>query len=130
MNPFQQQGAFSWCELMTSDTTAAKEFYQKLFGWTLKDEPMPGGKTYTVIQAGEAKIGSIMPTEDALSEQKPTPHWGTYVTVENVEQTVELAKSMGATVYVPPTDIPQTGKFAVFGDPQEAVLSVISYDPM
>jgi uncharacterized protein len=127
MNPFQQHGAFSWCELMTPDVAAAKDFYQKIFGWTLKDEPMPGEKTYTVIQAGEEKIGGIFSTNDALSEETPTPHWGTYVTVDNVDQSIELATSIGAKVIVPPMDIPGTGRFAVFADPQGAVLSIISY---
>ncbi len=74
MNPSQQHGAFSWCELMTSDTDAIKDFYQKIFGWTLKDEPMPGGKTYTIIQAGEEKIGGIFSTDDALSKETPSSH--------------------------------------------------------
>ncbi|HQJ08167.1 MAG TPA: VOC family protein, partial [Deltaproteobacteria bacterium] len=30
---FRQHGAFSWCELMTTDVNAAKDFYTKLFGW-------------------------------------------------------------------------------------------------
>lgn len=129
MNPFQQHGAFSWCELMTSDTDAAKDFYQKIFGWKLQDEPMPGGTTYTTIQAGEAKIGGIISTDDALSEETPSSHWGTYVTVDNVDQSIEIAVSMGAKVIVPPMDIPGTGRFAVFADPQGAVLSIISYSP-
>lgn len=127
MNPFQQHGAFSWCELMTSDTNGAKDFYQRIFGWTLKDEPMERGKTYTVIQAGEEKIGGILSTADALSEETPPPHWGTYVTVDDVDKTVELVESIGGKIIVPPMDIPGTGRFAVFADPQKAVLSIISY---
>ncbi len=42
---FKQHGAFSWCELLTSDVNAAKEFYTKLFGWETEEMPMPvGGK--------------------------------------------------------------------------------------
>ncbi|MDJ0571845.1 MAG: VOC family protein [Pleurocapsa sp. MO_192.B19] len=128
MNPFQQQGAFSWCELMTSDVDAAKEFYQQLFDWTWKDEPMEGGKTYTTIKAGEQPVGGMFSTDDALSEKTPSPHWGVYVTVDNVDRTVEQAQAMGGKVFVPPTDIPNTGRFAVIGDPQGAVLSIIAYN--
>jgi len=39
---FRQHGAFSWCELMTTDVEAAKAFYTKLFGWGAEDMPMPG----------------------------------------------------------------------------------------
>jgi uncharacterized protein len=128
MNPFQQHGAFSWCELMTPDTNAAKEFYQRIFGWKLKDAPMPGGKTYTIIQAGGKQIGGIFSTDDAYGEQTPTPHWGTYVTVDNVDRSIEIAVSLGAKIIVPPIDIPGMGRFAVFADPQGAVLSIISYN--
>ena len=127
MNPFQKQGAFSWCELMTSDTNAAKEFYQQLFGWTWKEQTMENGQIYTSIKAGEQPVGGILSTDNALSETTPPPHWGVYVTVDNVDRTLELAQSLGAKVFVPPTDIPDTGRFAVFADPQGAVLSIISY---
>jgi hypothetical protein len=30
-DPFKQQGAFSWCELVTTDASAAKDFIPK--GW-------------------------------------------------------------------------------------------------
>ena len=127
MNPFQQQGAFSWCELMTTDTDAAKEFYQQLFGWTWKEEPMENGQTYTSIKVGEQPFGGILSTANALSNPTPPPHWGVYVTVDNVDRTLELAQSLGAKVCIPPTDIPDTGRLAVFADPQGAVLSIISY---
>jgi uncharacterized protein len=34
INPFEQHGAFSWCELMTTDLQAAEAFYVSLFGCT------------------------------------------------------------------------------------------------
>ncbi len=127
MSVNQQQGAFSWCELITSDVDAAKDFYQKLFGWSLDEEPMGEGKTYTVIKAGERQIGGMMLNSDALGPEVPPPNWGVYVTVEDVDETVKLSKSMGATIIVPPTDIPDTGRFAVFADPQGAVLAIVAY---
>jgi hypothetical protein len=53
------------------------------------------------------------------------PHWSIYFAVENCEQTVEKAKGLGGSVHVPPTDIPNVGKFSVLGDPQGAVFQVI-----
>lgn len=48
---FTQHGAFSWCELMTSDVTAEKAFHGKLFGWETEDMSMPG-MSYTVVKRG------------------------------------------------------------------------------
>lgn len=124
MNPFQQHGAFSWCELMTSDPTAAKSFYGQIFGWEMKDGPV-AGIDYTVVSAGGEQIGGIMkiPTE---SPNMP-PSWGTYVTVDNIEVTVKKATALGGKVLMGPHDIPDVGQFALIQDPQGAILSVISY---
>jgi predicted enzyme related to lactoylglutathione lyase len=51
-------------------------------------------------------------------------HWGVYFAVDDCDATVEKAKGMGATSCVPPTDIPNVGRFAVIQDPQGAIFSV------
>ena len=51
-----------------------------------------------------------------------------YVTVRDVvDASARKAEELGATVMVPPTDIPDVGRFCVFRDPQGAVLSMITY---
>jgi uncharacterized protein len=58
-------------------------------------------------------------------EWGPMPsNWSSYVMVDNVDAAVEKAKGLGAQVYNPPTDIPNTGRFATLADPQGAVISV------
>ncbi|MBE9116728.1 VOC family protein [Lusitaniella coriacea LEGE 07157] len=126
-NLFQQHGAFSWGELMTTDPTAAKEFYQKVFGWTMEDMPMEG-MTYTVVKAGERSVGGIMPIPPQAKGESPA--WGNYVTVEDVDASVKLVKELGGKILVPPTDIPDTGRFCLIQDPQGATISMITYTPM
>lgn len=58
MDAFQTPGAFSWCELMTTDPTAASAFYAGLFGW--KMETMNMGMPYHVVKVGDASIGGVM----------------------------------------------------------------------
>jgi predicted enzyme related to lactoylglutathione lyase len=56
---FQRHGAFSWCELMTTDVDAARRFYPELLGWTTEEFPMSGmmaGMTYTVVKADDTAI--------------------------------------------------------------------------
>ena len=66
-------GAFSWCELMTTDANAAKDFYTKLFGWTTEEMSVTPGMTYTVVKVGGKGIGGIM----SMPSQAPgmPPHW-------------------------------------------------------
>jgi len=122
--PMKQHGAFSWVELVTSDVEAAKKFYMKLFGWTTEAVPM-GGMSYTVVKVGGEDAGGIM----AMPPQAggAPPHWGLYVTVDDVDATAKLAEKMGARIIVPPKDIPDVGRFCLFQDPQGAFLSAITY---
>ena len=121
---FKKHGAFSWYELMTTDVEAAKEFYTKLLGWETEDMNM-GDMTYTVLKVGGEEVGGMM-SMPPQAEGTP-PHWGIYVTVDDVDATAKLAQELGAKTIVPPTDIPNVGRFYVFQDPQGAVLSVITY---
>lgn len=121
---FKQHGAFSWYELMTTDVDAAKAFYAKLFGWSIEDMPMPE-MTYTVVKAGGNGIGGIMPIPKEA--QGTPPMWGAYVTVDDVDLIAKTAQQLGATLLVPPRDIPAVGRFCVIQDPQGAVISAITY---
>ena len=123
-DPFKQQGAFSWFELMTSDVAGAKNFYSKLFGWTAEDMPM-GDMNYTVVKVGEEGLGGIM-TIPSQAERTP-PNWGVYVTVNDVDATAAKVEELGGKILVPPTDIPTVGRFCVLQDPQGAVISAITY---
>jgi uncharacterized protein len=124
MDVFKTHGAFSWSELMTSDPTAAAEFYGQLFGWIAKDmgEAMGG---YRVINVGESGVGGI--TGFPPGSPPMPPHWGSYVTVDNLEATLAKCGSLGGKTLMPGMDIPNVGRMAVIQDPQGAVLSVIQY---
>lgn len=124
-NVFQQHGAFSWCELMTTNTTAAKEFYSQLFGWTMEDKPIPEG-VYTVVSAAHQQVGGLMKMPDEMSAMPP--HWGVYITVNNVDNTAKQVEELGGKVFLAPMDIPDVGRFAMIQDPQGAMLSIISYN--
>ena len=121
---FKQQGAFSWSELMTPNVQAAKDFYSRLFGWTLDDMQMEG-VTYTVIKAGDREVGGMMATPPEA--QGAPPMWGSYVTVDDVDAVAATATELGASLVVEPRDIPGVGRFCVIRDPQGAVISAITY---
>ena len=119
-----QHGAFSWNELMTTDVTAAKNFYGELLGWTLQDMDM-GGMTYTVIKAGDCEVGGIMTMSEGA--KKMPPMWGAYITVDDVDALTSRVEQLGGIVSVPPQDIPDVGRFCVIQDPQGASVALITY---
>jgi len=118
-------GAFSWCELLTTDVAQAKNFYSKLFGWTLEPASIPG-TDYTLVKYGGEQMGGMMNIPPAAKGMPPC--WGVYVTVDDVDATAKLAVEMGGKVCMPPQDIPQVGRFCVLQDPQGAMINVITYN--
>jgi uncharacterized protein len=124
MDTYKTHGAFSWSELVTTDTKAAHEFYGKLFGWTVSAEQMPMGE-YGVAKIGDTAIAGIMSMPPGGPPMPP--HWGCYVTVDDVDKTLSTCTGLGGKVLVPPMDVEGVGRMAVIQDPQGAVLSVMAY---
>ena len=108
---------FVWHDLNTRDPEGAKRFYGELFNWTF-DKSANG--PYLHIQAGSEMIGGIRKMEE--NEHGPT-HWLGYVGVEDVAKTVDTIKQSGGKVYMPTTDMPNVGTFAVVADPTGAVFA-------
>lgn len=120
-------GAFCWSELMTRDTAAATKFYTVLFGWKTKVTDTTAFP-YTHWQNDGTDIGGMMPMKEQWGPMPP--HWGNYVQVENCDEAAARAASLGGKVCMPPTDIPETGRFAMLQDPHGAAFSVIALAPM
>lgn len=115
-------GAFCWNELGTTDVEAARKFYTELFGWTLKEghvAPM----IYNEIMVDGKPSGGIY---QMGPEYGGAPsHWMPYVAVDDVDASVKRVEELGGKVCVPPTDIPNVGRFSVINDPTGATLSII-----
>ncbi|MDM7917302.1 MAG: VOC family protein [Candidatus Eisenbacteria bacterium] len=115
-----KNGPFGWSELATRDTAQAGQFYTKLLGWGLKEDPE---HRYTEFQVSGRSVGGMM----AMSPQQADvpPHWLPYVMVGDADSIARKVRELGGKVYVEPTDIPDVGRFCVFADPAGAVLAVI-----
>ena len=124
MDPAKTHGAFSWNELTTTDPAAAAAFYGQLFGWTTNDmgEAMGG---YLVASVGDTQVCGIMAPPPGAPPMPPS--WGCYVTVDNVDQTVQQCVALGGKSLMAPMDIPGVGRMAVIQDPQGAVLNLMTY---
>ena len=117
-------GAPSWFEGITSDLTRAEKFYAEVFGWTTKHMPM-GEFEYTTFHIGEKSIAGMMPV--AATKQEVPSSWATYFTVDDADEAVRRATTLGATLCVGPHDIPGVGRFAGLLSPQGVMFHVIRY---
>lgn len=117
-----QPGALTWNELLTKDTVKAGQFYSGLFGWNAQTQEMEGGP-YTVFMHGDQMNAGMMQIRPEWGDMPS--NWAIYFAVADCDASVEKARQLGGQVAVPPTDIPQVGRFAVLQDPQGAVFSIL-----
>ena len=109
-----------WNELNTSDIDRAAGFYGGLFGWEPQKQPM-GDFTYTYFKHGERMSGGMM---------NITPEfWMVYFAVDDCDAKAALAEKLGGKIFVPPTDVPEVGRFAIVQDPQGAAFAIIRLLP-
>jgi predicted enzyme related to lactoylglutathione lyase len=117
-------GGWYWNELSTQDEQAALAFYEKAFGFSHDEMPMPQG-SYYILKQGDKMRGGLC---KSMNPAAPTM-WMQYVTVDDCDASAAKATSLGATLIVPPSDIPGVGRFSMFKDPQGAVLAVMKPAP-
>ncbi len=126
MGDADYRGRFLWYELMTSDPNAAKAFYAKVIGWSTQTWA-DAGTPYEMFMSGETALAGVMALPDEARKMGAQPHWLAYVGTPEIDKTFELATKLGARSFVPPTDIPKVGRFAVMADPQGAAFA--AYTP-
>jgi predicted enzyme related to lactoylglutathione lyase len=113
-------GTFSWADLGTTDTEAAKAFYTQLFGWEAEDAAVTDAGPYTMLRLGGLEVC-------ALYERNATagpPAWLAYVTVRDVDESARRAQALGATLAQEPIDVVDAGRMAVVQDPTGAFLAL------
>ena len=99
-----------WFEVMGRDADKMRRFYGDLLGWSFNtDHPM----NYGMVEAGEGGIaGGVGQAPEG------TRGWVTFYTkVQSLERAVERAESLGSSVLLPITDLPDT-RIAVVTDPE------------
>jgi predicted enzyme related to lactoylglutathione lyase len=119
-------GRFVWYELMTTDMEAAMAFYTKVMGWGAWDASVPG-RAYILFSAGPAPVSGLMDLPQDARTTGVKPSWIGYVGVDDVDAAADRIKRLGGAVHVPPTDIADTSRFAIFADPQTARLALFKW---
>lgn len=119
-----ERHSLCWTELSTPDAAGSRAFYEGLFGWTTKDPTAPPAE-YVEIYRGEQPIGGILSTAGKPWATAP-PCWTPYFLVDDCDAGAARAAELGGKAVVPPTAIPEVGRFAVLADPHGAVFSIIA----
>jgi predicted enzyme related to lactoylglutathione lyase len=117
------QGTPNWVELMTPDQKAAGDFYSRIFGWEIEENPIDDeGNVYLVgwLQGRQvAGIGGQMP------EMAGHPaFWGVYLAVDDVDATTAKVEAAGGKVEAGPFDVMEHGRMSAVQDPTGARVNL------
>ncbi len=110
-------------ELSAKDRKALGMFYANVFGWELKDVDE---MNYTTFRAGDCIGGGLNPVND----QNPAGTVTVYIDTDDVTASLKAVEKAGGTVLVPESEIPNTGKFGLFRDPQGNMVGLYKAYPM
>ncbi len=116
-------GRFCWVDLAATDADSAKSFYEDLFGWTAHEQPANGG-SFTRLRLSDRDVGSIYQLRDALLEHGIPSHWTPYVRVNDVNETVKRAASLGGTVIAKPFVVSGVARIALILDSVGALIGL------
>jgi len=111
-------GTPCWLELSTTDTAAARTFYQGLFGWSYFESPMgPDMPPYILARIQDRDVAAIFSMMKEQREQGMPPFWLVYFAVASVDATLPKVTALGGSVMSGPMDVPEAGRMAVCMDP-------------
>ena len=117
-------GNAGWIGYAGPQTKEAVKFYSEVMNWQMADLPMKDGSSIPGIMVGDGPIGGFSPQPEDVGV------WTIYITVENVDEATERARTAGANILNGPNDIPGVGRITTMIDPQGARIAMITYESM
>ncbi len=115
-------GVFCWCEASTTDQPAAKEFYSKVFGWSVMDTPYGPDAYYTTFMKNQDAVAGMSTLDAAQRENGVPSHWNLYINVDSVDASTAKAAELGAQILAPGFDVMEVGRMSIIQDPCGAVV--------
>jgi len=115
-----------WFELNAKDKDRSIQFYTKVFGWEYYTKSFAPNMEYTVFFKDEVQVAGLIQMTPEWGNLPP--HWMTYFLVENIDETVKIAKELGGITNSKPSDIPgMKEKMCLVKDPTGIPFQVMGY---
>ncbi|MGH2946623.1 MAG: VOC family protein [Solirubrobacteraceae bacterium] len=115
-------GVPCWIDTSQPDPEAAVAFYSGLFGWEFEDVMPPESEAKYFI--ARLRGGDVAAVGSIPEGTPPMARWNTYVWVESADQTASKVLDAGGTALREPFDVMDSGRMAVFADPEGAAIGV------
>lgn len=116
-------GTISWQDLTVPDAEALRDFYASVVGWKAQPVRMGDYADFNMTADGQPVAGVCHAR--GLNADLP-PQWLIYITVEDIDHSIEACQRHGGTVVAPSRGL-GGGRFCVIRDPAGAVCAL--YQP-
>ncbi len=108
-----------WVDLSSSDPTASRTFYSRLFGWNIEVSADPQYGGYALAKIGGKDAAGIGATQ---TPEAPTA-WMIYVGTDDADDLSNKVKAAGGSVVAAPFAVADLGRMAVYQDPTGAFIA-------
>ena len=104
-------GTFCWVDLGTSDLNGARRFYEALLGWEAEQVETPDPGVYLVGRIDGKDVAGIHDHSGGGAHD-----WDSYISVDDLDGTLEAVRSLGGVVEFGPHDIPGSARMSMITD--------------
>jgi predicted enzyme related to lactoylglutathione lyase len=110
---------------MARSRAEASAFYGALFGWTFEDQTDPDGAVvYTQVFSNGHNVCGLGEMTPEMAASGMPPFWTTYIATADADAAAAAVESAGGSVMMPPMQVFDAGRMAMFTDPTGASFAV------
>jgi len=113
-------GKIVWTDLTVENAEEVKAFYEKVVGWKAQGVSMGDYEDYNMVPDDSDDPAAGICHRIGCNEDIP-PVWMVYLSVKNIEASLEQVQALGGKILRSPTD---KSKFAIIEDPAGAVCTI------
>ena len=119
-------GTIGWIDLTVEDAANVRDFYAAVAGWVPSAVDMGDYSDFNMSSpaTGEPRAG-VCHARGPNADLPPV--WLVYITVADIEQSIERCLSMGGELVRPLTEMGGYGNYCVIRDPAGAVAALFEY---
>jgi|SRR5439155_19950505 len=114
-------GHVSWRDLTVPNANEVRDFYAAVAGWKPDACDMGGYSDYSMIAPDGTCIAGVCHARGVNADVPP--QWLMYITVENLDQSVNECTRRGGSIVVQPRGV-MGGRMCVIRDPAGAVCAL------
>ena len=100
------------------------EFYSAIFGWVDDPQPIYENWSYHMQKLNGLEAAAIYQQQADERKLGIPPHWNTYFSVTNVDESVARVQQAGGSLLFGPMDVFAAGRMAMLQDRQGAAFAV------